>query len=281
MEYNTRPPAVAGTFYPQQTDALRQMVRSLLQQVAVERPLPRAIVAPHAGYVYSGYTAAHAYRTLPNDWAAVSNQTASPRRVFLIGPSHRVYLEGVSVGNYHRFLTPLGTIDVDWELINRMVANEPDVTNHPAPHQLEHSLEVHLPFLQETIGSGGYRLVPMVFGRMPPQRLAEIIDRYRQPDDLLIYSSDLSHFLPYEAARTKDQQCHQAMLARDPSAMAQCDACGNTGMAALLHLAQQQRWQVTLADYRTSGDTAGDKQRVVGYASYLCYDEPASCSLRG
>ncbi|MBF0160292.1 MAG: AmmeMemoRadiSam system protein B, partial [Magnetococcales bacterium] len=260
--------AVAGAFYPHQPEVLRQMVQSLLQQVEPNRPLPRAMVAPHAGYIYSGYTAAHAYRTLPEHWAAEGTM----RRVFLIGPSHRVYLEGVSVGNYRHFLTPLGAVEVDWELTRQMVADEPDVIDHPAPHQQEHSLEVHLPFLQETIGNSGYRLVPMVFGRMAPQRLAELIDRYRSPDDLIICSSDLSHFLPYEAARHKDQSCHQAMLARDPQAMAQCDACGNTGMAALLHLAQQQSWQVILADYRTSGDTAGDKQRVVGYASYLCYD---------
>lgn len=255
-----RPAAVAGMFYPGDAPSLRKMVRRFLEEAPVPAPDPMALVAPHAGYVYSGFTAACGYRAL----APVS----TPRRVFLLGPCHRVYLEGVGVGDYDAFATPLGLVPVDREVVERL-AREADVTLAIAPHQLEHSLEVHLPFLQETLGS--FHIVPMVYGKVAGRRLAELLFLAWQPGDLIIASSDLSHYYPYEQARRLDQRCHDAVLARDAGAMGQCEACGQTGISALLGAALERDWQPVLADYRTSGDTAGDKAQVVGYASYLFY----------
>lgn len=257
---SVRQPAVAGSFYPGDAAQLRAMVRSLLAQAPPPQADPEAMVTPHAGYIYSGYTAACGYRAL----APVAPE--QPRRVLLVGPSHRVYLEGMSVGPYDAFATPLGRVPVDAELCARL-AQEPDVSREPLPHAQEHSLEVHLPFLQETLGN--FRLVPLVYGRVSGARLAELLDKYRQEGDLVVISSDLSHFYTYEQAQRLDAQCHRAVLARDTAAMAQCEACGGVGMKALLTLAVRHRWQSSLVDYRNSGDTAGDKSRVVGYASYL------------
>ncbi|ABK44653.1 protein of unknown function DUF52 [Magnetococcus marinus MC-1] len=261
--HRIRPAAVAGMFYPAQADALRQLVRSLLQQAPKrhDQGEPRAFVAPHAGYRYSGLTAAYAYNTLQ---AAPKER---PRRVFLLGPSHRVALHGASLGNYDAFETPLGLVEVDLPLVERMAAQESDLVLDNAPHAQEHSLEVHLPFLQESLAH--FRLVPMVFGRIEPSRVAEILAKYREADDLIVGSSDLSHFYDYDTAVGLDHTCNEAVLNMDLQAMAQCEACGNIAIRALMQTAQHQGWLPELADYRNSGDTAGDKKRVVGYASYL------------
>nr|CRH04956.1 conserved protein of unknown function(include Memo domain and AMMECR1 domain) [Candidatus Magnetococcus massalia] len=260
-----RKPAVAGAFYPGEAEQLRSMVQQCLDGVAEPAPEPKAMVAPHAGYIYSGLTAAYAYKTLKPAPAE------RPRRVFLLGPSHRVYLEGASVGNYDGYETPLGVIPLDSALIAKMAENEPDISRQNAAHAQEHSLEVHLPFLQQTLKH--FVLVPVVFGKMEPTRLAEIIDRYADEEDLIIGSSDLSHFYDYDKAVRLDSSCNQALLDMDMETMAHCEACGNIAIRALMATAQRKQWQSSLADYRNSGDTAGDKRRVVGYASYLFHAE--------
>lgn len=257
-----RQPAVAGMFYPGDPGPLRKMVRELLDGVPPGEPSPLAIVAPHAGYIYSGYTAACAYRTLSK---APEDQ---PVRVFLLSPSHRVPLEGVSVGHYRAYATPLGEVTVDQAMVQRMAAL-PDVSQDLAPHQQEHALEVHLPFLQETLYH--FTLVPVVFGDISGGHLADIIAQFWRPGDLIIASSDLSHFHPYDEARRRDVQCHEAVLALDSRAMSKNEACGNAGMCALLEMARRHKWHPVLEDYRNSGDTGGDKSKVVGYASYLFY----------
>ncbi|MEO5379068.1 MAG: AmmeMemoRadiSam system protein B [Magnetococcus sp. DMHC-6] len=264
---NVRVPAVAGMFYPERPEVLRTMVRQFLAQVPVGKGSPCAMIAPHAGYVYSGYTAACAYRTL-----SVA-QISSPRRVFVLAPSHRCRLVGVSVGNYRAYATPLGEVSLDEEIIQRLL-QQADVSRANAPHQQEHSLEVQLPFLQEVLGH--FQLVPLVYGEISHRRLAALVLENMAADDLLVASSDLSHFHPYEEAKKLDANCHRAVLGLDAPAMNQNEACGRTAMAALLEIAKQRNWRPVLADYRNSGDTAGDKQRVVGYASYLFYSETLS-----
>ncbi|MEO5362771.1 MAG: AmmeMemoRadiSam system protein B [Magnetococcus sp. DMHC-8] len=267
METQTvRQPAVAGSFYPGDPGGLRTMVRQLLERAPADHPPPCAMVAPHAGYIYSGYTAACAYRTLPR--AAADR----PLRVFVLSPSHRVPLEGVSVGNYRAYLTPLGEVEIDQEPVARLAAL-PDVSRDTLSHQHEHALEVHLPFLQETVGH--FRLVPMVFGRISGGHLADLLSRVWQPGDLLVASTDLSHFHTYDEARRLDSHCLEAMTAINPLAMAKTEACGNTGVCALLEMARRHRWRSVMADYRNSGDTAGGKDRVVGYASCLFYPPDA------
>lgn len=260
---NVRLPAVAGTFYPEDPVVLRDMVRGFLREaVPCQGGPPLAMVAPHAGYIYSGYTAACGYRCLEK------SQPDQPRRVFVLSPSHRVRQEGISVGNYSAYRTPLGDVSVDQEAI-RYLLSQPDVTDNPAAHKMEHALEVHLPFLQETVVN--FRLVPIVFGEISGGHLADLISGCWRPGDLLVGSSDLSHFYPYDKARQLDARCHDAILSGKPKAMESCEACGNTGISALLEMARRQHWRAVLVDYRNSGDTAGDKARVVGYASYLFY----------
>ncbi|OSM05093.1 AmmeMemoRadiSam system protein B [Magnetofaba australis] len=260
---SARPPAVAGMFYPDEPDLLRRTVAHFLSSAPKPQTTPCAVVAPHAGYRFSGVTAGYAYNGLP---AATEE---NPRRVFLVGPSHRVYLDGVSVGDYSAFATPMGDIPLDLQTIGWMLT-EPDVSNSANPHAMEHSLETQLPFLLESVQH--MRLIPMVYGRISHERLAQILQTYASEDDLIVVSSDLSHFHDYDTARRLDSECHDAVAKQSAEQMSECEACGRTGVAALIMLAKQRGWRSELADYRNSGDTAGDKNRVVGYASYLYFD---------
>ncbi|MBF0295020.1 MAG: AmmeMemoRadiSam system protein B [Magnetococcales bacterium] len=261
-----RTPAVAGMFYPGDAGELRAMVRDLLNRAPAPPADPVALVAPHAGFVYSGLTAAHAYKALQPAPAG------KPRRVFLLGPSHRVRLDGVSVGNYSACLTPLGRIEVDREAV-QCLTRHPRVSEDGVSHRMEHSLETQLPFLQETLVH--FRIVPMVYGETTGRELADLLESCMQPEDLIVISTDLSHYHPYALARERDAQSHAAVMALDPEAMDRCEACGNLGVQALLETAKRRHWRPVLADLRNSGDTAGDRKRVVGYASYLFFPEAA------
>ena len=180
-----RQPAVAGSFYPGDPVALRTMIRQLLDQAPDGHPPPCAMVVPHAGYVYSGYTAACGYRALARASAE------QPLRVFILSPSHRVALDGISVGDYRAYLTPLGPVEIDQEVVQGLLTL-PDVHRDTASHQQEHALEVQLPFLQETVGH--FKLVPIIFGRISGGHLADILAKFWRPGDLLVASTDLSHF---------------------------------------------------------------------------------------
>lgn len=261
-----RASAVAGMFYPGDAHGLRTLVEEFLGKAPPVQSDPVAMVAPHAGFVYSGYTAACAYKGLDR---APAN---APRRVFLLGPSHRVWLEGASVGNYDAYMTPLGRVDVDREAIG-CLASRLDVTQEDAPQKLEHSLETQLPFLQMTLVN--FRIVPIVYGEMSGGHLADLLELCWRPGDLIVASTDLSHYHDYEQARQLDAKSNQAVLTTDPKSMESCEACGKIGVQALLEFARRRKWRPVLTDLRNSGDTAGDKQRVVGYASYLLYPEAA------
>ncbi|MBF0416542.1 MAG: AmmeMemoRadiSam system protein B [Magnetococcales bacterium] len=259
-----RQAAVAGSFYPKDQRALKTMIHRFLDQVQSPRSSqpPLALVAPHAGYVYSGLTAAYAYHHL--------KPAREPQRVFILAPSHRVYQDGVSVGHYAAYATPLGEVPIDQETTARL-AQLPDVTRENASHEQEHAVEVHLPFLQETLMH--FRLVPMVYGDISGGHLADILSRVWQPRDLLIISTDLSHYFDYDKAKLLDEKSCAAIAAGNPKGVEQCEACGSKGIAALLELSRRHRWRSELLDYRNSGDTAGSKDRVVGYASYLFYPQ--------
>ncbi|MBF0195185.1 MAG: AmmeMemoRadiSam system protein B [Magnetococcales bacterium] len=264
METQTvRPPAVAGTFYPGDPQQLRSMIHEFLSQ-AKESPQgePPAFISPHAGYVYSGQIAAYGYKNLKKSPAD------NPRRIFVLAPSHKSYLDGISVGNYLAYRTPLGEVTLDHETIAYLAAM-PDVLTDPQSHALDHALEVQLPFLQETVVN--FKLVPIMFGDISGGHLADILEKCWQPEDLIIISSDLSHFHPYNKALELDQSSHNAVLSQQPRAVENCDSCGRTGMAALSEIARRKGWQPSLAKYCNSGDTAGRKDSVVGYATYLFY----------
>lgn len=253
--------AVAGTFYPGEEARLRADVRQRLaaatRRSKTDTPEPKAIIAPHAGYVYSGDIAAAAY-------ARVASLRGRITRVVLVGPCHRVAVRGLALPGAERFETPLGPIAVDAGAVHSLRAL-PQIVESAAAHAQEHSLEVHLPFLQEALGE--FTLVPLAVGDASPQEVAEVLDQlWGGAETLIVVSSDLSHYLPYQMAQRTDSGTVRDMLALDPRIDHQ-HACGATPVNGLLLVARNRGLTPQLLDLRNSGDTAGDRDRVVGYAS--------------
>ena len=263
-----RSPAVAGMFYPARARELQAIVSDALSDAAsrVEPgPAPKAVIAPHAGYVYSGPIAASAY-------ARLRPLADIVHRVVLIGPSHRVPLRGLAVPSVDAFATPLGRVQLDRAAIAD-VLELPQVREWDAPHADEHSLEVHLPFLQAIFPS--FSMVPLLAGDASPEEVAQVLERvWGGPETLIVISSDLSHYLDYPTARKIDIATCQAIEALDGGAISYDQACGRVPIAGLLTLARRKRLSVTTLDLRSSGDTAGDRRRVVGYGAWM-FAEPA------
>lgn len=264
----SRPPAVAGQFYPEGPQALRQSLAHLLDcaerlsRGALPVPAPKALIVPHAGYVYSGLTAAFAYRRLKAHAAAI-------RRVILLGPAHRVPVAGLALPQACAFLTPLGAVPVDEEL-RALALDQPGVTESDRAHGEEHSLEVQLPFLQFLLGE--FRLLPLVVGSASPGNVAEVLRAvWGGPDTLIVVSTDLSHYHAYDEARERDAATCAAILARRPILSGE-QACGCRPLNGLLELAARRGHELELLDYRTSGDTAGSRDRVVGYGAFALHE---------
>jgi AmmeMemoRadiSam system protein B len=256
---HTRSPAVAGLFYESDARHLRQHIASLLHNVDDQpRPFPRALVVPHAGYIYSGRTAAEAYARLRHHERPI-------KRVALFGPAHRVYLEGMAVPSVDSFETPLGNIALDQDAIDRLRRLE-GVSVSDEAHRDEHSLEVQLPFLQTLLAS--FSLVPVVVGQCNAGAVARAMEALWQcPDTLLVVSTDLSHFHSYEQARNLDADTCQRILARE-SGLSGEQACGARAVNGLLTTERSRGLDIELIDLCNSGDTAGDRERVVGYAAF-------------
>jgi AmmeMemoRadiSam system protein B/AmmeMemoRadiSam system protein A len=255
----TRPPAVAGMFYPASADELRRQVDDLL--AAAPRPAattaPKALIAPHAGYVYSGAVAASAY-------ARIAPHAQRIRRVVLLGPAHRVAVRGLALPGVKRFATPLGEVEIDRDAVAAL-RGLPQVVESPLAHAAEHSLEVHLPFLQRLLGD--FRLVPLAVGQADAEEVAQVLDRLWGGDEtLIVVSSDLSHYLPYDTARAVDKATIDQLLRFDES-LDHEQACGATPINGLLRVARRRGLRAELLDLRNSGDTAGDRRHVVGYAA--------------
>jgi len=259
--------AVAGMFYPGNPRELDSVVRQMLAEAAPETresPAPKAIIAPHAGYVYSGPIAATAYARLKPAAGVV-------RRVVLLGPCHRVPVRGLAVSAAEAFETPLGRIPVDRDAVDEILSL-PQVQAFEATHTDEHSLEVHLPFLQEIFTD--FSLVPLVVGQASAEEVAAVLDRlWGGPETVIVISSDLSHYLDYESARHMDAATCRAIEALDPAAIGYDQACGRVPVSGLLALAKRRGLEVTTLDLRNSGDTAGDRRRVVGYGAWM-FTEP-------
>ncbi len=256
-----RPAAVAGQFYPHNPLDLRSFIAQAMDvashNLGTDFTKPKALIVPHAGYIYSGFTAAYAY-------AAVKN--AGIKRVVLLGPAHRVAFYGMALPDSEAFATPLGEVLLDRESM-QVVQNFPHVGINDAAHALEHSLEVQLPFLQMVLEQ--FELVPLCIGSVEADHVAELMERlWDYEDTLFVISSDLSHFHPYEEARELDRQSIDLILNMQPD-LSHEQACGATGINALLTVAKKRGMQARLLDYRNSGDTAGDKSRVVGYTSVV------------
>jgi hypothetical protein len=263
-----RQPAVAGTFYPAEPDALERQLTLFLSDAANDAPspaLPKAIIGPHAGYVYSGPVAARAYTRL----AAARGQI---KRVVLIGPSHHLAFRGLAVDTSDAWATPCGTVPLDTDAIARLRAL-PLVGELHAAHQREHALEVHVPFLQRVLGD--FRLVPIVTGEAPPEAVAAVFDAlWGGPETLIVVSTDLSHYLDYAACQRIDQTTAEAIERFDPDVLTPTHACGSVATRGLLLAARQRGMAIERLDLRNSGDTAGPRDRVVGYGAWALY-EPA------
>jgi AmmeMemoRadiSam system protein B/AmmeMemoRadiSam system protein A len=265
----TRSAAVAGAFYPRDPHELAQSVDLLLDDAGRGLPAevhtPKAVIAPHAGYIYSGPVAASIY-------ARLAPAAGRIRRVVLLGPAHRVAVRGLARCGAARYETPLGTIPVDLEAEAKL-ADLPQVVTSPDAHALEHSLEVHLPFLQRALGS--FLLVPLVVGQASAEEVSQVLERLWGGDEtLIVVSSDLSHYLGYEQAQRIDGDTARAILNRRPG-LDHHQACGATPVNGLLLTAMRRGLAPELHDLRNSGDTAGDRARVVGYASFGFYPRSA------
>jgi hypothetical protein len=254
-----REPAVAGMFYPADPRVLRAEVERLVRDGPPQKVRPKALIAPHAGYIYSGPVAARAYALLKPIASRI-------RRVVLLGPSHYVPFRGLALPDADAFLTPLGRIALDLEAI-RAIESMPGVQRLAAAHDREHSLEVHLPFLQVTLPD--FKLVPLAVGDAAPQQTAAVLEKLWGGDEtLIVISSDLSHYHPYAAAVVIDGETTRAIERLDDGIIDGEHACGCHPIRGLLHLARQRALRVVTLDQRNSGDTAGDKSRVVGYGAW-------------
>ena len=265
MSKDSRPAAVAGMFYPESAALLAGTVAEMLDQAATNLPLrPKAIIAPHAGYIYSGPIAASVY-------APIAALRGSIHRVVLLGPTHRVFVEGLAVPTCSTFSTPLGKVALDREGIARISDLRQIVVSDEA-HAQEHSLEVQLPFLQTVLGE--FLLLPLAVGEASVEDVAEVLERlWGGAETLIVVSSDLSHYLNYDAACRTDSRAARQILDLDPT-LNHLQACGATPVNGLLLAARKHKLQGKLLDLRNSGDTAGDKARVVGYGAFAFIDSP-------
>ena len=263
--HSVRPPAVAGMFYPGDQRELAQNLSQMLgaaASAAPERAVPKAIIAPHAGYIYSGPIAASVYALLAPARGLIE-------RVVLLGPTHRVAVRGLALPGVAAFATPLGAVEIDQAAVEAL-RPLPQVGVSPEAHALEHSLEVHVPFLQAILGT--FTLVPLAVGRAAQHEVAEVLDRlWGGPETLIVVSSDLSHYLPYADAQAVDRATAKAILelAADISHE---QACGATPVTGLTLAARRRGLKPELIDLRNSGDTAGDRNRVVGYGAFAFYE---------
>ena len=258
-----RTPAVAGLFYPADPRQLADDVQEMLSQALPHDLIPKALIVPHAGYIYSGPIAATAYATL-------KPFAASIRRVVLLGPTHRVAVRGLALPGVEAFDTPLGRVMLD-AAAARSIAHLPQVTVSAQAHVLEHSLEVQLPFLQSVLPD--FTLLPLAVGMATPEEVAEGLELlWGGEETLVVISSDLSHYLPYAIAQRVDHDTVQDILKlRQP--IEHDHACGGTPISGLIVAARQHHLTPHLLDLRNSGDTAGSHDQVVGYAALAFTEE--------
>ena len=255
-----RAAAVAGMFYPAEPERLKAMVDDFLAKAPHSNSAPpKAIIAPHAGYIYSGPIAAYAYRAL-----APLRETIT--RVVLLGPSHRVALPGLAVSSAEAFETPLGTIPLERQTLDALL-DLPQVCLLNEAHTMEHSLEVQLPFLQTVLGD--FTLLPLAVGDAEPDEVAQVLERlWGGPETVIVISSDLSHYHDYQTAQRMDRRTSNAIVHLDGDKIGYDDACGRAPIRGLLQVARNKALHAELLQLANSGDTAGDRDQVVGYGAY-------------
>ena len=259
-----REPAVAGQFYPADRVELERTVADLLDGAKTgENDAPKALIAPHAGYIYSGPIAARAYvRLRPH--------RDTYERVVLLGPCHHVPVRGMALSSAEAFRTPMGDVFIDTDALEAIDTSRIKVFDET--HEFEHSLEVHLPFLQAVLGD--FKLIPVIVGNTKPERVAELLDAlWGGPETLIVISSDLSHYHSYDEARHLDGGTRQAIEDLEIRGIDHDTACGATPIGGLLIHAKRRGMAVTTLDLRNSGDTAGDRRHVVGYGSWMFLEQ--------
>lgn len=265
-----RPPAVAGAFYPDDPATLAATLDTMLAEVAdaggaAPKTAPKAIIVPHAGYIYSGPVAATVY-------ARLAPLSETIERVVVLGPCHRVAVQGAALSSVAAFATPLGKIDIDHSLDERLLQLS-HVATYDEAHSREHSLEVQLPFLQRVLGN--FELIPVAVGNASADEVADILECvWGGPETLIVISSDLSHYLDYDNAKTLDGETAKAIEALDPDAISDIQACGRIPVKGLLQVAEKLGLEVETLDLRNSGDTAGPRDQVVGYGAWT-FSPPA------
>lgn len=263
-----KPPAVAGFFYPKDPAELEQLLHNLLKQARAKGPPPKALLVPHAGYIYSGAVAATAY-------AALAPIRSTIRRVVLLGPAHRVYVDGMAISSATHFATPLGTIPVDRGMQDK-VSGLPGVRVMDEAFAQEHSLEVHLPFLQSVLES--FTVLPVVVGDADPRAVATLLETvWGGEETLVVISTDLSHFHDYRTASRLDKQTAALIRDKEFSKLGPQQACGCRPVNGLLKLASEKNMNIEILDVRNSGDTAGNHNRVVGYGAFGVYPASPAC----
>lgn len=257
---NIRKAAVAGSFYPASPAELQQQLAALLPDTETRSKQPKAMILPHAGYIYSGPVAASGY-------ARLGSQASGITRVVLLGPAHRKYVRGLVLPTASAFSTPLGTVPLDTGAMEQ-IRQLPQVSVDEAAHVDEHCLEVHLPFLQKTLQD--FSIVPLVVGETSAEDVCEVIETLWGGDEtLLIISSDLSHYQDYDTARKMDQATSRAIESLAYEDIDHHDACGSGPVSGLLLYARRHQLNLETIDLRNSGDTAGPRDRVVGYGAYV------------
>ncbi|OOZ42151.1 AmmeMemoRadiSam system protein B [Solemya pervernicosa gill symbiont] len=255
-----RQPAVAGMFYPSDPTELRTMVDGYLSEAAEVARVPKAIIAPHAGFIYSGPIAASAYTAI----AAARHQI---KRVVLLGPAHRVGFHGLAASHADFFRTPLGDVSIDKAALEKII-ELPQLHWLDEAHTLEHSLEVQLPFLQRLLDD--FTLIPLVVGDCAATEVEQVLKLLWGGDEtLIVISSDLSHYHDYLTAQQMDRTTSNAIEQLDGRAIHYESACGRNGILGLLAAVEKHQMTIRTIDLRNSGDTAGARDQVVGYGAYL------------
>jgi MEMO1 family protein len=257
-----RAPAVAGMFYPASAYELQSDVERYIARARLPRPAPRpkALIAPHAGYDYSGPIAGFAF-------ACLRDLHREIKRVLLMGPSHRVAFRGLALSGADAFNTPLGEVSVDQEA-NGVLLQLDRVQINDRAHRDEHCLEVELPFLQCALDD--FSIVPVLVGDADAHDVAAVIEKlWGGPETLIVVSSDLSHYFPYVQAQAIDRNTSTAILELAPEKIGPEQACGRLAIQGLLIAAKHHQCQPVQLDLRNSGDTAGDQSEVVGYGAWV------------
>ncbi len=258
----TRKAAVAGMFYPEQSEKLTKLVDTLLHSTTGLDKTPIALIAPHAGYIYSGPIAANAY-------SPFLRRPGGIHRVLLMGPSHRFSFEGVALPTSHYFQTPLGSLAVDRDAVEMLSLQEGVIFSDEA-HAGEHSLETQLPFLQRIFNN--ISIIPLLTGKIHHGQVARLISPIvDDPGTLTVVSSDLSHYYDYETARKLDKATARSIETLDMDGIKHDGACGRTAIRALMILALQREWNARCIDMRNSGDTSSSRDQVVGYGAFHFY----------